>query len=377
MTPIAEPQAPPPSNPRARVRYALVALTVSAVILGSLLAALGWLSMGYPDRQGPGRGRVVELDLESGDSLEAMAHKLAAHGALADPALFALYARMRGAGSRLRSGIVLVYDTMSPRELMQRVAHGYGSASLRVVIPEGFSRFDIAARLARWGVCQRAAFLEATVDAALLAELGITAGSAEGWLFPDTYMLRDDTDPRVLVGNFVANARRRMAPVFEANADGVRRLKDGLGFGRTQIVTLASIVEKEAALPSEQPMISAVFLNRLRVPEFMPKRLQADPTVAYGCAALPTLPSCSSFNGRDITRQMLSDADNPYNTYRSVGLPPGPICNPGLGALRAVLAPATHDYLYFVAAGRGRHKFSRTLAEHQTAVDQRHSTGAP
>ena len=359
------------------MRYVLVALTVSAVLAGALLAALGWLSMGYPDRQGPGRGRVVELALESGDSLQAMAHKLAAHGALADPALFALYARMRGARSRLRTGIVLVYDTMSPRELLQRVAHGYGSASLRVVIPEGFSRFDIAARLARWGVCRRAAFLEATADAALLAELGIPAGSAEGWLFPDTYMLRDDTDPRILVRSFVANARKRMAPIFEAQADGVRRLKDDLGFGQVQIVTLASIVEKEAALPSEQPMISGVFLNRLRVPEFTPKRLQADPTVAYGCAVQPTLASCSTFNGREITRQMLSDADNPYNTYRSVGLPPGPISNPGLGALRAVLAPATHDYLYFVAAGRGRHTFSRTLAEHHTAVDLHHSTGAP
>jgi UPF0755 protein len=346
-------------------------------MLGALLAALGWLSMGYPDRQGPGHGRVVELQLESGDDLHAMAHQLYAEGALADPALFSLYARMRGAGSRLRTGIVLVYDTMSPRELLQRVAHGYGSASLRVVMPEGFSRFDIAARLARWGVCQPAAFLEATVDAALLTELGITADSAEGWLFPDTYMLRDDSDPRVLVRSFVANARKRMAPIFEAQADAARRLNEELGFGQTQIVTLASIVEKEAALASEQPIISGVFLNRLRVPEFTPKRLQADPTVAYGCAVLPTLPSCSGFNGREITRQMLSDADNPYNTYRSVGLPPGPICNPGLGALRAVLAPATHDYLYFVAAGKGRHKFSRTLAEHQTAVDQRHSTGAP
>lgn len=377
MTPIAEPQAPRPTEPRAWPRYVRWLLTVLAIILGVLLAGLGWLSMGYPQRHGPGPGRVVEVDLTTGDSLAVVSHRLTAVGALADPALFALYARMRGADSRLRTGTVLVYDSMSPRELLQRIAHGYGSASLRVVIPEGFSRFDIAARLARWGVCEPVAFLDATTDAALLAELGITGHSAEGWLFPDTYLLRDNTEPKKLVRSFVANAHHRMAPVFETQDDGVQRLKETLGWGQAQIVSLASIVEKEAAVPSEQPMIAGVFLNRLRTAEFSPKRLQADPTVAYGCAVLPTLPSCSRFNGREITRQMLSDASNPYNTYRRLGLPPGPISNPGLGALRAVVAPASHDYFYFVAAGKGRHTFSRTLAEHQSAVDQSHPSGAP
>ena len=133
-------------------------------------------------------------------------------------------------------------------------------------------------------------------------------------------------------------------------------------------------MEKEARVPSEQPLIAGVFLNRLRDPAFKPKRLQADPTVAYGCVVQPNLPSCAQFDGRRVTRTMTGDPNNPYNTYRHAGLPPGPIANPGLGALRAVLAPAVHDYLYFVASGAGAHAFSRTLADHNEASEQRHAS---
>ena len=136
------------------------------------------------------------------------------------------------------------------------------------------------------------------------------------------------------------------------------------------MITLASIVEAEAAVAAELPVIAGVFLNRLRDPEFRPKRLQADPTVSYGCRLQPSLPSCAGFDGRRITRAMLAGADNPYNTYRHEGLPPGPVGNPGLAAVEAVLAPAEHDYLYFVARGGGRHAFSATLEEHNRAVER-------
>jgi UPF0755 protein len=359
---------PPPARRRRRwLRW----LAWSVILLACVLAAaLGWLMMQYPNRRGPGHGRVVEIDLAPGNDLTEVAAQLAAAGALAEPQWFALHARLRGATPRLRTGKVLVYDTMSPRDLLSRIADGYGSAQLRVVIPEGFSRFEIAARLARWGVCERAAFLAASADAALLQELGIRGPSAEGWLFPDTYLLRERIEPRVLIRRFVGNAQKQMSALQVEHAEAFAELGGELGWGMPEVLTLASIVEREAAAPAEQPVIAGVFLNRLRDPAFSPKRLQADPTVAYGCLVMPQLASCTQFDGRQVTRTMLSDPTNPYNTYRLDGLPPGPIANPGLSALRAVLAPSAHDYFYFVAKGGGLHAFSHSLEDHNAAVVQ-------
>jgi UPF0755 protein len=263
----------------------------------------------------------------------------------------------------------LLYDNMTPLELLQRVARGFGSAELRIVLPEGFSRFDIAARLERWGVCPRAHFIAASEDRALLDELQIAAPSAEGWLFPDTYQLRDDMTPPTLIRRFVANTRRRLGGLLAAHGADLERAQRELGFGLQQLLTLASIIEKEAKVPAEQRTIAGVFYNRLRDPAFLPKRLQADPTVSYGCALRPELPACAGSDGKLITRAMLADAGNPYNTYRHDGLPPGPIANPGLRAIAAALAPESHDFFYFVAIGGGRHRFSHSLTDHHAAVE--------
>jgi UPF0755 protein len=119
----------------------------------------------------------------------------------------------------------------------------------------------------------------------------------------------------------------------------------------------------------ERPTIAGVFMNRLTSPDFRPHRLQADPTVAYGClVARDRIPSCAGFDGKRITPAMVRDPDNPYSTYRIEGLPPGPISNPGLSALEAALAPAQHEYFYFVTHGGGRHHFTRTLEEHNQRV---------
>jgi UPF0755 protein len=348
-------------------------LALLALALAAALSALGWLVMGYPDRPGPGRGRIVSVEITRGASLETIAVELASVGALAEPPLFVAYATLRGVGARLRTGRVLLYDSMSPKQVLQRVARGFGSAELRVVIPEGFSRFDIADRLEQWGVCERQAFLAATEDTLLLRELAIEGSSAEGLLYPDTYLLRDAMDARTVVRRLVRNARRRLAPLLAEHGAQVEQLRNELGWGTHDILTLASIVEKEARLASERAIIAGVFLNRLRNPDFAPKRLQADPTVSYGCLIAPTLASCASAQDRQITRAMLLDAENRYNTYRHDGLPPGPIANPGLPAVRAVLAPAAHDYLYFVARGGGAHAFSRNLDDHQVAVEQLHA----
>ncbi len=162
---------------------------------------------------------------------------------------------------------------------------------------------------------------------------------------------------------------QRMEAVREQHAARLTELGETLGWTFQEVLTLASVVEKEAAAAVERRTIAGVFLNRLQSETFRPlQRLQADPTVSYGCIAEPdATPSCANFRGT-ITRAMLSDSGNRYNTYRHPGLPPTPICNPGLPSIEAVLDPEPHDYLYFVARGHGRHSFSATLEEHNEAV---------
>jgi UPF0755 protein len=291
------------------------------------------------------------------------------------PRVFALYARVLGASQRLRTGPVLLASYMTIRQLLQRVAVGYGSTPVLITIPEGFTRFDVAQRLAEWGVCDAEAFLATNLAGSSLRTFEPQAVTSEGYLFPDTYWLRDGMQPDQALAKLTDNAEKRMNKLFATEDVALTELRETFGYGRHEIVILASIVEKEAHIPSEQPVIAGVFLNRLRNPNFKPKRLQADPTVAYGCFMQRELASCVGFDGKRISRAMTGDPLNTYNTYRLEGLPPTPIANPGISALRAVLHPAEHSYLYFVARGDGHHTFSANLEAHNLAT--RHETSAP
>ena len=346
-----------------------IALWSIACVLLAGLFGLAWLVVVYPNQPPPPRAsKTVALELDQRSTVDSVARELGAAGLIDNPELFAWYARVMRATDRLRRTRVLVTSQMTPRQLLQRTATGFGSTQLRITIPEGWNRFDIAARLAEWGVCARDAFL-AQAEATRLADLDPAAQNGEGYLFPDTYWLHDDMQPAQVVERLTSNAKRRITQLLQTEAAGVERLRNDFGFGVREIVILASIVEKEAHVPSEQPVIAGVFLNRLRDPQFRPKRLQADPTVAYGCL-VTALASCSDFDGKRVTRTMTADPENPFNTYRIEGLPPAPIANPGVSALRAVLAPASHGYLYFVARRDGHHAFSSNLAEHNLAVQQ-------
>lgn len=365
------------------VRSAFKALLIAcAIALAAVLGGVGWLVMVYGEHHGPGRGKLVELTLEPGVPVRTIAYRLAGQGALAEPAIFEIYARLRllgavglggsGEARQLRTGTVALYDDMTPAQVLQRIAYGFGAASLRVMLPEGYSRYDIGDRLERFGICSASAFIEATEDAALLAELAVPGPSAEGYLFPDTYSLREGSDPRNVVRRLVEHGREQTKRLFADNGSALAELHSAIGIDAHDVVTLASIVEKEAGVAEERPIIAGVFLNRLKDPKFTPKRLQADPTVIYGCRAQPSLPSCNAFDPKKpkITRAMLADGDNHYNTYRLDGLPPGPISNPGRASLSAVLVATRHDYLYFVAKGGGRHTFSATLDAHNAAVQR-------
>lgn len=346
-------------------------------MLVAAVGALGWLLLVYPRRPANGAGQRIELEVADGTSIGDLADVLSAAGVVRSRWLWAAYARLVGAGDRLYAGTIILSDDLSPEEVLRRVARGYGDSYVRVLVPEGFTRFDIAARLEQWGVCPATDFLAATTDPEVIRSHGIDAPSLEGYLFPATYALPQRTTPDRVIRDMVEAWRRQVMPVLEAHPQGLVALQRDLGWGLHHVVTLASIVEKEAARRTEQPVIAGVFLNRLRLPTFKPRRLQADPTVVYGCrASASLLSSCTDFDGRRITKAMLLGDDNAYNTYRIEGLPPGPIANPGAEAIRAVLAPAEHDFVYFVARGKGRHAFSRTLSEHNKAVQELRSAKA-
>lgn len=332
---------------------------------------MGWLAIvhGFGRAPGPGTGAQIELDWPSGLSSKEAAERLEREGLVGSASLFSLYLRLTGGGSAFRPGPHLLRDDLSPRDLVRRLERSPSRGRAKVTLPEGVHRFEIARRMQQAGICGARAFLEATTDPELLRELGIEGDSAEGFLFPATYEPLVDSDARDVVRRLKAELDKRLDRLEQAHAPAWEELRETFGWSRRELVILASIVEKEAAVDEERPLVASVFLNRLRDPSFLPrKRLQSDATTAYGCVAEPEqAPSCASYAGR-VMPEMNNDAANRYSTYRHSDLPPGPIANPGESSLEAVLAPATTKYLYFVAKGQGRHAFSETLDQHRDAI---------
>ena len=229
-----------------------------------------------------------------------------------------------------------------------------------MTIPEGFDLDGISDALEKAGVVSEESFFLAAWDRKLLEELGIDGETPEGYLFPDTYFFEQRSDPREVI--------RRMHATFVARTKALDLAPEDL----EGVVTLASIVQAEARFEEEMPVIAGVYKNRLNGSLFASRLLQADPTVAYGCIGgirpEPVAPSCEGFVGK-LTRAHLEDPENEYNTYRHPGPPPGPICSPGMAALEAAAAPKKVPYLYFVASATGRHRFAKTLAEHNANVE--------
>lgn len=340
-------------------------LAVFAV--GAAIAAfMTYLLVLYPSGAGPGSGKDVEIVIDRDEGAASVVDKLARAGLLRSPWVFSLYARFVGLDAS--PGVHLLTDDASPNELVLRLEREGNAARAKVTIPEGWNRFDIAKRLQALHVSWSQGFLDATANTDLLREIGVDGDSAEGFLFPATYDLPLDSDPKDVVRRLVSEFDRRFAQLEQNHRLGRAQLEGTLGWGRREIVTLASMVEKEAAVDEERALIASVFLNRLRDPSFKRKVLQCDPTSAYGCLVLrERAPGCEGFTGRP-THATNVDPLNTYSTYAHEGLPPGPIGNPGMKSLQAVLAPASTKYLYFVVRGDRRHAFSETLEEHNTAV---------
>jgi UPF0755 protein len=343
------------------------------VSAGVLLAAFAATLIVFSMRAGPGEGTRVAIDVPEGLTPRELADLLAAEGLTDSAWLMSLYLGL-SAEANVVPGEHLLTGGATPGELKAMLARADARRRVKVTIPEGFHRFAIADRLEAGGVCSRDAFLRATVDPLLLDQLEVPAApdrgpeSAEGYLFPATYELGVDSPAIDVVQRMVRESHTRWARLVDAHEAGVGALLESLGWGRREVVVLASIVEKEAAVDEERAVIASVFLNRMRSPDFSPRRLQSDPTSAYGCMAAPReVPSCRDYAGK-VTPAMNQDRLNRYSTYVRDGLPPGPIANPGERSLSAVLAPKATSYFYFVASGQGRHRFSETFEEHQRAI---------
>ncbi|HEX5436554.1 MAG TPA: endolytic transglycosylase MltG, partial [Gemmatimonadaceae bacterium] len=260
------------------------------------------------------------------------------------PKLFRAYAMILGSDRDIKPGMYALQPGLSYHALLHALEQGEG-LERRVTIPEGYSLREIVPLLARTLRVPVDSVKAAVRDTALRRALGVPASTLEGYLFPDTYTFAYGTSAREAV--------RQMTQQFEAmwkSAWNARLTQ--LGMSRNDIVTLASIVEKEALLPEERPVISAVYHNRLRA--HMP--LQADPTVQY---------ALGEHHDRLLYRDL--EVDSPYNTYKHSGLPPGPIASPGEASIEAALFPAHVPYLFFVADPDGHHEFRTTFAGHKAA----------
>ena len=367
-----------PRRSRAVQRVALLVVLVSLAIAGWAVHAAYTRLVAYPDRPGSGSAEIIEVEIPKGASFPQVLELLVQSGVVAedDAMVFKLYVLQEGAARKTTAGRHRFRGDMTPAEILEELARKQKTEELAATVPEGKNILEVAQILSEAGLGDAAALEAAMRDPALLKELEIPGPTAEGYLFPDTYKFRADATPAEVVTKMVQRHREVFAELRRRYRTEVKQLEDQLGWSDHQVVIMASIVEKETAAKHERPLIAGVFLNRLRFPSFSPKLLQTDPTIVYGCTVpVEKSAACKQFEGR-IRTIHLRDKDNPYSTYAHEGLPPGPISNPGRDALEAVLAPKTSRFLYFVSRNDGTHQFSKTVAEHEKAVDLFQRKGA-
>jgi UPF0755 protein len=330
------------------LRAAKAALVASLVLLP---AFTGWLVRECTAPSG-GPGTSVFFEVEKGRSVRAVAAGLHDQKVIRSPLALTLAYDLFYSRERLKAGEYELTFPASAKAVLFRMFRG--RVYLRpLTIPEGLTGNEIAELLRAQGAGDSGSFRTAFRETARVAEWDNTARDLEGYLFPDTYLL-----PRkATAGDIVEAMTGQFRRVFH---EGWRKRADELGLSVRDVVILASLIEKETALPAERPLVSAVFHNRLRIG----MKLDCDPTVIYG------LKLEDKYSGRLLSRDL--KFPSPFNTYIHAGVPPGPICNPGRLSLEAALYPAPDNYLYFVARGDGSHSFSRTFSDHAQAVEKYH-----
>jgi UPF0755 protein len=292
---------------------------------------------------------LEQVTIPQGATLRAVSESLAAHRILEHPEWFRTLARIKGDDRSVQAGIYELRQGERASTVLRILTEGRGKL-IRFTVPEGEPLRSIAQMAEEQLDISADSFLAATGDTARLRAAGAEGSSYEGWLHPETYLVPLTIVPEDLVDLMVRQSVSLWTPERDAR-------RDSMGMSRLEVLTLASIVEGEALVNDERPVIAGVYLNRLR----LRMALQADPTVQYGIELA---------TGQRKKRLYTKDYKfpSPYNTYLNPGLPPGPINSPGTASIDAVLNPASVPYLFFVAGPDRRHVFSRTYREHLTAI---------
>ncbi len=389
-----------PGRKGGKMRYLLLVLLAALLGGGGYAAYDAYVFMTTPASAEP---REITIDIQPGATFDRVAWDLYKAGALKDVFRFRVLAKLQKKLGSIQAGEFTVNTGWTPDQLLAQLTSGKANL-YRLALREGLPWWEVA-RLVEQGGFATAADFEAVIhDPEFLREYGIPFASAEGFLYPETYLLKKPKEPggraqaeivaRVLVEMFwkrswkaleqyaAVGERENGAPVYLPNhslQNGVPvRTPPSAGTGVTAVpplqapvsaetlrylVTLASLVEKETGVGEERPRVAGVYANRLRIGML----LQCDPTILYGLGKNRSGP---------IRLSQLEDPKNLYNTYIHPGLPPGPICSPGAASMRAAMAPEQHGYLYFVATGRpdGTHTFSTNLRDHQKAVREYRKT---
>ncbi len=283
--------------------------------------------------------------LKPGQKFSTFSKHLYEIGVIDHPAKFKLFARIKGYDTRIKAGEYLLSSTMTPRKIFEIIVSGKVRLH-RLTIPEGYNLWQIARIVTEAGFGTEADFIKAATNADLVRAAKIDAETFEGYLFPETYYFPKDVTPEQIISAMVKRFWSLFKPEWKNQAET-------LGFTIHEVVTLASMIEKETGVAAERPIISSVFHNRLK----RRMRLESDPTVIYGI---------KDFDG-NITRRHLAKP-TPYNTYTIKGLPPGPISNSGIKAIEAALYPADTDFLYFVSKKDNTHQFSTNIKDHNRFV---------
>ena len=328
---------------RDRKIYLLIALAGLTAVLAAVVYVYFFAPASF-ERQ----AKIVTI--QPGTPFSEIARILETDGIIRGRRSFYLLARLQEAIPKVKAGEYDVHTSMKPSEVLSKLVRG-DVIQYSITIPEGFNLFQIGEVLEKAEVSSEKTFLDKARDPLLIAALGLEGESLEGYLFPDTYNFpkRFGEEPVI----------RQMVSRFLAVYAPLEKRAQEMGLSRKEVVILASMIEKEAMDDQERRLISAVFHNRLQ----RGMALQSDPTAVYG------MEREKDRGDRRITRQDLLKK-TPYNTYQMVGLPQGPIANPGLKSLQAVLDPADVNYLYFVSKNDRTHYFSSTLEEHNRAVDR-------
>jgi UPF0755 protein len=322
-------------------------------VLVVLIAAAGagvWFYRGV-DRPFKGYDAAEQfVEIPQGAGSMAIAKRLADAGVVRDVNSFRLALWLTGSGRRLQAGEYRFDQLMSARQVAEKIARG--DVYVRpITFPEGLTVKQMAALYESKGFGSAQEFVAAARNGALVSAVDPAAKDLEGYLFPDTYKLPRHATAEQLVARMVAGFMKALTPELIDKAEA-------RGLSIRQLVTMASIVEKETGTPAERSQVAAVYANRLKIG----MGLQCDPTVIYA------LERAGRYDG-NLTREDLQ-FDSPYNTYRYAGLPPGPIASPGRASLEAAASPAAVPYVYFVSKNDGSHAFATTLDEHNRNVQQ-------